>query len=88
MTRTGPPVWQTALIGTVILLLPLVLPGTARAAETTLRIPGTGDSQDLLRAVAEALMAVASQPYQGTAASSGRLAAAFKMGTTSSPPAK
>ena len=51
MTRTGPPEWQTALIGTAILLLTLALPGTARAAEATLRIPGTGDCQDLLRAV-------------------------------------
>ncbi len=57
MTRTGPLAWQTALIGMAILFLSLVSPGTARAAEATLRIPGTGDSQDLLRAVAVALMA-------------------------------
>lgn len=52
--RTG---GRATLLGAAILLLALGLAGTARSGETLLRIPGTGDGQELLQAAAAALMA-------------------------------
>jgi phosphate transport system substrate-binding protein len=60
MTRGGKRRWpQVALVAAVALWLTAGAAGSALGQATTLRIPGTGDSEELLRAVGAAFAATA-----------------------------